>query len=192
LLALLARIHSKENETRVKLWRFEMEKQTIILFLLLTLLLASKGMNFADESFPVRQSIRDKLASTARHFLGLPYRWGGMSERRGMDCSGLVKALFATLHIDLPRTSGEQFHAGQNVAVENLQPGDLLFFSSDGVTPNHVGLYIGDSRFIHAEKKAGYVIITGLNHPWYVKHFLGARRVVDLWRSESYASDAAG
>ena len=82
-----------------------MEKQTIILFLLLSLLLALKGMNFADESIPVRQPLRDKLASAARHFLGLPYRWGGMSERSGLDCSGLVTALGATFHIVGPRTS---------------------------------------------------------------------------------------
>ena len=79
-----------------------MEKQMIILLLLLSLLLATKGTNFADEWTPVRQPIRDKLASAARHFLGLPYRWGGMSERHGMDCSGLVKALFAKLNIELP------------------------------------------------------------------------------------------
>ena len=96
-----------------------------------------------------------------------------------MDCSGLIKALFATLHVDLPRTSREQFHAGENVAVENLQAGDLLFFSSDGVTPDHVGLYLGDNRFVHAEKKAGHVILTDLHQPWYVKHFLGARRIVE-------------
>jgi cell wall-associated NlpC family hydrolase len=123
-----------------------MERQTIILLLIIfTLLVASQGMNFADESIPVRQPIRDKLARAARHFLGLPYRWGGMSERRGMDCSGFVKALFATLQIDLPRTSREQYYAGENVGVENLQTGDLIFFSSDGITPNHVGLYIGDN-----------------------------------------------
>ena len=156
-----------------------MEKQAIILFFLLSLLLASKGMNFADESIPVRQPLRDKLASAARHFLGLPYRWGGMSERSGMDCSGLVKALFAKLNIEMPRTSREQFHSGQDIAVENLRTGDLLFFSSNGVTQDHVGLYIGNNRFVHAEKKAGFVIITDLNQPWYVKHFLGARRIVE-------------
>src|SRR5580765_1939645 len=156
-----------------------MEKQMIISLLLLSLLLATKGTNFADEWTPVRQPIRDKLASAARHFLGLPYRWGGMSERHGMDCSGLVKALFAKLNIELPRTSREQFHSGQNIAVENLRTGDLLFFSSNGVTPDHVGLFIGNNRFVHAEKKAGHVIITDLNHPWYVKHFLGARRIVE-------------
>jgi peptidoglycan endopeptidase LytF len=152
-----------------------MEKQAVIFFLLLSLMLVSKRMNFAEESIPVRQPIRDKLANATRHFLGLPYRWGRMSERRGMDCSGLVKALFATLHIDLPRTSREQFHAGENVAVENLQAADLLFFSSDGVTPDHVGIYIGNNRFVHAAKKAGHVIITALSQPWYVNHFLGAR-----------------
>ena len=96
-----------------------------------------------------------------------------------MDCSGMIKMLFATLNIELPRTSREQFSSGENVGFENLQTGDLIFFSSDGITPNHVGLYIGDNSFVHAEKKAGHVIITGLNHPWYVKHFLGARRVVE-------------
>jgi cell wall-associated NlpC family hydrolase len=161
------------------MWRCELEKQVIILLLILSLLLASKGMNFADESTSVRTPIRDRLASVARHFLGLPYRWGGMSERRGMDCSGLIKALFAKLNIELPRTSREQFLAGREVPLEDLQAGDLLFFSSDGVTPDHVGLYLGNQRFVHAEKKAGQVIVTSLNHPWYIKHFFGARRIVE-------------
>jgi cell wall-associated NlpC family hydrolase len=159
---------------------FEMAKQALIILLMFALLLVSKGMNFADETTSARRPIRDQLARAARHFLGLPYRWGGMSERHGMDCSGLVKALFATFHVNLPRTSREQFFAGKNVAVENLQAGDLLFFSSDGMTPDHVGLYLGENRFVHAEKKAGHVIITDLNQPWYVKHFLGARRVVNV------------
>ena len=135
-------------------------------------------MNFADEPIVTRIPIRDRLASAGRHFLGLPYRWGGMSKHGGMDCSGLVKALFAELHIELPRTARDQYRAGQEVAVENLQAGDLLFFSTDGVTPDHVGLYVGNSRFVHAEKKAGRVIITALNQPWYIQHFFGARRIV--------------
>jgi len=60
----------------------------------------------------------------------------------------------------------------------HFKAGDLVFFSSDGATPNHVGVYLGENRFFHAEKRAGRVIITDLNQPWYVKHFLGARRVV--------------
>ncbi|MGN6720872.1 MAG: C40 family peptidase, partial [Candidatus Binatia bacterium] len=150
----------------------------LIFILLLILLLASKGMNFAEEPTIARVPIRDRLASAARHFLGLPYRWGGMSERHGMDCSGFTKALFAKLNIELPRTARDQYHAGHEISVENLRTGDLLFFSTDGVTPDHVGLYVGNNRFVHAEKKAGRVIITDLNQSWYIKHFIGARRIV--------------
>jgi peptidoglycan endopeptidase LytF len=155
-----------------------MEKQLSVLFILLSLLLASKGINFAGESKFVRQPIRDRLASAARQFLGIPYLWGGMSKQKGVDCSGLMKVLFATFHVDLPRTSNEQFQAGKSVAMDDLKSGDLLFFSSDGVTPNHVGLYIGGNRFVHAEKRAGHVIVTALDQPWYAKHFLGARRII--------------
>ena len=156
-----------------------MERQyTMILFLALVLFVTPKGLVFAAESSAAPETVRYKLVKMARKFLGLPCRWGGMSERRGVDCSGLVKMLFSKLHVELPRTSGDQIRSGENIAVENLQTGDLVFFSTDGATPNHVGLYIGENRFVHAEKKAGHVIISDLNQPWYVKHFLGARRIV--------------
>ena len=116
----------------------------------------------------------------ARSFLGLPYRWGGMSERRGADCSGLVKMIFAKLYIELPRTSRDEIQSGEEVSLDNLETGDLVFFSSNGNTPTHVGVYIGNHQFLHAEKKAGRVIITDLSQPWYAKRFLGARRVVDI------------
>ena len=95
-----------------------------------------------------------------------------------------MKVLFARFHVELPRTSREQFHFGESVAIDNLQSGDLLFFSTDGVTPNHVGIYIGESQFVHAEKKAGQVIITKLNQPWYAARLIGARRVKALWRND--------
>jgi peptidoglycan endopeptidase LytF len=115
----------------------------------------------------------------ARAFLGLPYRWGGMSERRGVDCSGLVKMLFAKFHIELPRSSREQIQLGKEISIDQLEMGDLVFFSTEGEVPNHVGVYVGNNRFLHAEKKAGRVIITDLTQPWYAKRFLVARRVVD-------------
>jgi cell wall-associated NlpC family hydrolase len=156
-----------------------MEKPRTVLLLIVILCLPARGALHSKELSKVRQPLRQKLAQAALHFLGLPYRWGGMSERSGMDCSGLVKVLFARLNIELPRTSREQFHAGKGVAMENLRAGDLLFFSSDGVKPDHVALYIGDQRFVHAEKKAGHVIVTALNQPWYTRHFFGARRIVE-------------
>ena len=71
----------------------------------------------------------------------------------------------------------------------HFKAGDLVFFSSDGATPNHVGVYIGENRFLHSEKRAGRVIITDLNQPWYVKHFLGAPRVVGVGKGESTAEN---
>jgi cell wall-associated NlpC family hydrolase len=88
--------------------------------------------------------------------------------------------IFAKLHIELPRTSREQVQTGEDVPMDRLETGDLVFFSSDGQTPSHVGVYMGNHQFLHAEKKAGRVIITDLNRPWYAKRFLGARRVVDV------------
>ena len=157
-----------------------MQRQsTMILFLALGLLL-SRAVCFAEESTPASETVRYKLAKTARTFLGLPYRWGGMSERRGADCSGLVKMIFAKQHIDLPRTSRDQIQTGEDVPVDRLETGDLVFFSSEGETPTHVGVYIGNHQFLHAEKKAGRVIITDLSQPWYAKRFLGARRIVNV------------
>jgi cell wall-associated NlpC family hydrolase len=155
-----------------------MERQLIVaLFLLLILLLIPNVLLFADQSTAAQQTVRYKLASMARTFLGLPYRWGGMSERRGADCSGLVKMIFAKLHIDLPRTSRDQIQTGEEISVDKLETGDLVFFSSDGNTPMHVGVYIGHHQFLHAEKKAGRVIMTDLSQPWYAQRFLAARRV---------------
>ena len=164
-----------------------MQRQYIMILFLALALLFSKTVCFPEESAPPSQTVRYKLAKAARTFLGLPYRWGGMSERRGADCSGLVKMIFAKLHVELPRTSREQIQSGQEVPLDNLETGDLVFFSSGGDTPTHVGVYIGNHQFLHAEKKAGRVIITDLSQPWYAERFLGARRVVDVAKDNGSA-----
>jgi len=161
-----------------------MEKQLMVLFLLLSLFLVPKDLVFGEESNSSSQTVRYKLVKMARTFLGLPYRWGGMSERRGVDCSGLVKVLFAKLHVELPRSSREQIQSGKEISLDQLETGDLVFFSNQGEIPTHVGVYLGNDQFLHAEQKAGRVIITNLKDPWYAKRFLGARRVIGLWKSE--------
>ena len=161
-----------------------MEKQLMVLFLLLSLFLVPKDLVFGEESNSSSQTVRYRLVKMARTFLGLPYRWGGMSERRGVDCSGLVKVLFAKLHVELPRSSREQIQSGKEISLDQLETGDLVFFSNQGEIPTHVGIYLGNDQFLHAEQKAGRVIITNLKDPWYAKRFLGARRVMGLWKSE--------
>ena len=161
-----------------------MEKQLMVLFLLLSLFLVPKDLVFGEESNSSSQTVRYRLVKMARTFLGLPYRWGGMSERRGVDCSGLVKVLFAKLHVELPRSSREQIQSGKEISLDQLETGDLVFFSTHGEIPTHVGVYLDNDQFLHAEQKAGRVIITNLKDPWYVKRFLGARRVIGLWKSE--------
>lgn len=179
-IAILIKIYLRKKRIRKSVGSSEMQRQsTIILFIALGLLL-SRAVCFPEESIPASETVRYKLAKMARTFLGLPYRWGEMSERRGADCSGLVKMIFAKQHIDLPRTSRDQIQTGEAVSMERLETGDLVFFSSGGDTPTHVGVYMGNHQFLHAEKKAGRVIITDLNKPWYAKRFLGARRVVDV------------
>ncbi|HEY7558689.1 MAG TPA: C40 family peptidase [Candidatus Binatia bacterium] len=160
-----------------------MERQRMLaLVLVLILLIAPNVLLVAEELSAAQPTVRQKLASMARSFLGLPYRWGGMSERRGADCSGLVKMLFAKLYIELPRSSREQIHSGEEVPMAKLETGDLVFFSNGGNVPMHVGVYMGNHQFLHAEKNAGRVIITEMNEPWYARRFLTARRVIGPWQ----------
>lgn len=138
------------------------------------------------------QALRYRLASAGFDFLGVPYRWRGMSEARGFDCSGLVKKLFDKFQIDLPHSAREQFKLGEKVAKAELEIGDLVFFASRGKIPTHVGIYIGDNQFLHAASKARQVIISNLGQKWYTKRFLGARRISDLWKDEQKPAEVKG
>ncbi len=131
------------------------------------------------------QPRRLQLVQAGFNFLGVRYKYSGTSEKSGFDCSGLVKTLFLKFDIDLPRSSREQFRQGEKVDRNELQAGDLVFFSSGGKQVTHVGIYIGDNKFLHAARKARQVIISDLNKIWYNMRYLGARRITDLWGDES-------
>lgn len=135
------------------------------------------------------QPLRYRLASMGLGFLGVRYRRNGESVVSGFDCSGMVKALFEKFQIVLPHSSREQFKVGEKVDMDHLDVGDLVFFSSRGKTPTHVGVYIGENQFLHAALKAKRVLISNLTKPWYVKRFLGGRRFPDLWKDEPKAAD---
>ena len=127
---------------------------------------------------------RDRLVEAGFNLLGVRYRFGGTSEKTGLDCSALVKNLFEKFNLSLPRSSRDQYKQGEKVAKEDLQKGDLVFFSSGGKTPTHVGIYIGDNQFLHAASRAKKVIVSDLGKTWYDLRYLGARRIMELWWEE--------
>lgn len=120
--------------------------------------------------------LREELIVTARRFLGIPYLWGGTDAQDGFDCSGLTMATYRLNGLKLPRTSRDQFCAGKPVEKNQLRKGDLVFFATNGgKTISHVGLYIGDGKFIHAPRRGKDVCITSLSSRYYQKRYMGAR-----------------
>lgn len=115
------------------------------------------------------------VVSYAKRFLGVRYVYGGSSPRSGFDCSGFVRYVYAHFGVSLPHSSYGQFADGRRVSRGSLRPGDLVFF--DGV--GHVGLYVGNGRFIHAPHTGTRVQITTLAG-WYSARFSGARRLLRL------------
>jgi cell wall-associated NlpC family hydrolase len=130
------------------------------------------------------ESLRDSIvASVVRNQIGTRYVLGGTSPKSGFDCSGLVKYVMAALHVPLPRTAAQQAQEGLALGRDTteLRPGDLLTFSrtKDG-TVSHIGIYIGNGRYVHASSVAGRVIESPLDRPAspLIKKWRGTRRVV--------------
>ncbi len=122
-----------------------------------------------------RVSARGLLAAAlARRLLGVPYRSGGASPEQGFDCSGLVRYVYAQLGLELPHASQAQFRLGRTVARGGLAAGDLVFFDGAG----HVGIYLGDGRFVHAPHAGARVAVASLGDSWYRLRYDGARRLV--------------
>ncbi|WP_339528015.1 C40 family peptidase [Pseudomonas mucidolens] len=121
-----------------------------------------------------------KVLSRAVNVLGTPYRWGGSSPSKGFDCSGLVKYAFNDVaSVDLPRTSNAMASGhGQKVNRKDLKPGDLLFFKLKSRRVNHVAIYLGNDRFIHAPRRGKTVSIDTLKKPFWSKNYVIAKRVL--------------
>jgi len=122
--------------------------------------------------------MRERLILFARKMLDIPYRFGG-STFMGIDCSGYVQKVFGFLDVSLPRTAREQFHIGEPVSKEELSIGDLVFFRTYASFPSHVGIYLGNNLFIHASSRSRKVSIDSLDTPYYVRHFIGAKRLFE-------------
>lgn len=119
------------------------------------------------------------FALQALSHLGVPYRFGGDDPKSGFDCSGLVRFVAsAVLAIDLPRTSDAMARIGSTIARDALEVGDLLFFNTRGRVNSHVGIYIGDGRFVHAPSRRGAVRVEEVDAAYWRARFNGARRLL--------------
>lgn len=130
----------------------------------------------------LRDSMRDRasdLVLTAMNFLGVPYRWGGNSAESGFDCSGFTRYIFQhSIGLVLPRRSDEQARSAGllNIDRGELRPGDLVFFNTMKAAFSHVGIYVGDDKFIHAPRAGAVVRIEDMRESYWARRFDGARR----------------
>ncbi|HEY3047357.1 MAG TPA: C40 family peptidase [Polaromonas sp.] len=142
-------------------------------------LLADKG--FLTQIDQVRQNVSHKaseLVVNAMSFLGVPYRRGGNTVETGFDCSGFVRAIYEqSVGLLLPRRAEQQAAATQSIAKSDLQPGDLVFFNTLRRAFSHVGIYVGDGKFIHSPKPGAEVRVESMGVGYWQSRFDGARRV---------------
>ncbi|MDE1183998.1 C40 family peptidase [Paraburkholderia sp.] len=114
----------------------------------------------------------------ALNMIGVRYRWGGNTPDSGLDCSGFVRYVFQdTLGMALPRRAEEMSRVGEKVRVSELKPGDLVFFNTMRRTFSHVGIYIGDNKFVHSPSTGSTIRVDDLDDSYWEKRFTGARRV---------------
>jgi cell wall-associated NlpC family hydrolase len=129
----------------------------------------------ADRASASRRLVNAKAVDYAKKYLGAPYKWGA-SSGKAFDCSGYVLYIMKKFNVNLERTASSQFQNGIKVDKDDLQAGDLVFFTTYKKGPSHVGMYIGDNKFIHASSGVDHVTITDLDTNYYKKRYLGARR----------------
>ena len=153
--------------------------------LCLTILLTTMAMLAGCSSSPeipeqstVRASneIASKAVDFAKEMLGKPYKYTGDTPA-GFDCSGLVKYSYGRAGVSMPRDTQAQHRMSVLVSTRGLREGDLLFFDQEGKKKSHVGIYLGNGRFIHAPSSGGKVRIDSMNAEYWKKHFVEARRV---------------
>lgn len=121
-------------------------------------------------------TIRNKAVEQALRLRGSRYRYGGTS-RGGFDCSGFTRYVYARMGISLPHSSAAQFRCGKPVSRKELKPGDLVFFGRGGRYVGHVGIYVGNNRFVHASNPRRGVTVDSLSSAYYARTYRGARRV---------------
>jgi cell wall-associated NlpC family hydrolase len=147
--------------------------------LLFVLLLSSCASNKNDvRAHANGNASTTKLTSFAQSLLGTRYKYGGNSPATGFDCSGFVDYVFQrSADVSLPRSAQQISQHGASVKSYQLREGDLVFFDTNNESYSHVGIYLGDGRFIHAPSNGGRVRIEDMSMDYWKKHYNGARRI---------------
>ena len=148
---------------------------TLLTFILL--LGACASINNEPQT-PASSAAISELTSYARTLIGTPYKYGGNSPDSGFDCSGFVGHVFRhALGVNLPRNADEMSRFGRSVSTDDLRAGDLVFFNTQQSRFSHVGIYLGDNRFIHAPSSGGKVRTENILNSYWKNHYDGARRI---------------
>ena len=146
-------------------------------------LLAEKGLmsRLGSQIQAAKDSVSERasgLVINAMGFLGVPYRYGGNDMETGVDCSGFVRAVYEqSVGKLLPRRSADQAAATEAIDRSELKPGDLVFFNTMKRAFSHVGIYVGEGKFIHSPRTGGYVRVEDMRAAYWDARFNGARRV---------------
>ena len=176
----------------MKLSLLESSPMKLLNTCLMTFFCLSLAFGSARADEPSAPSMADSLAEPASHWsdtaqeilmnalslTGVKYKYGGNSPETGFDCSGFVKYVFEqAANLTLPHGARAISQLGQQIPVDQLQPGDLVFFNTLKTAFSHVGIYIGEGRFIHAPSSGGGIHVVSMNDAYWAKRFNGARRL---------------
>jgi cell wall-associated NlpC family hydrolase len=149
-----------------------------LVFVLSLLLAACASAPTGGSSFQnAGESRAERAAGSAQKMVGRPYHFGGSSPSSGFDCSGLVRYSYRQVGLTLPHNTEKQRLTGKHIQKAELRRGDLIFFDQEGKKNSHVGIYLGDGRFVHAPSSGKHVRSDRLDSPYWKKHFSEARRV---------------
>jgi cell wall-associated NlpC family hydrolase len=145
-------------------------------YLFLSVLILS-GCGFSPPRDPSAPGRSPEMVFQALAVAGVPYRWGGESPENGFDCSGLVAHVYReAFGVQLPHNAWEQSRIGRAVSSSELIAGDLVFYNTDRPY-SHVGIYLGDDRFIHAPRPGAAVRVENMRTRYWLTRFNGARRI---------------
>jgi len=149
------------------------------LLLLFTSLLLAACSSSPNRPYTVSDDQKNDLVMYAVSLADTPYHYGGNSANQGFDCSGFVGHVYRhSLDISLPRTSREISRVGKPVGVDQLSPGDLVFYNTRRASFSHVGIYIGDGKFVHSPRSGESVRTEEMQMPYWQARYDGARRIM--------------